>query len=104
VVGVVAIQCILPEDNGQVRSHYVFSRSSGPSSGCIDDQPASRVLLRLVFVDVGDLEVWGPLDGPETWSKRRYSTRVLLLMVVVLVPGREVANVPSRPSPGSATS
>jgi hypothetical protein len=94
----------MPEDDGQVCSHHVFSCPSGPSSGCIDDQPASWVLLRLVFVDVGDLEVWGPLDGPETWIKCRHSTRVLLSTVVVSVLGRGVADVSSRPSPGRATS
>jgi hypothetical protein len=77
---------------------------SGPGSGCIDGQPASRVLLGLVFVDVGDLEVWGPLNGSETWSKRRYSTHVFLSTTVVPVLGRGVADVLSQPSPGSATS
>jgi hypothetical protein len=65
---------------------------------------ASGVLLRLIFVDVGDLEVWGPMDGPETRSKRKYSTRVLLSTIVVPVSGRGVADVLSRPSPGCATS
>jgi hypothetical protein len=50
---------ILPEDDGQVRSHYIFRCPSGPGSGRIDGQPASRVLLRLIFVYVGDLEVRG---------------------------------------------
>jgi hypothetical protein len=37
---------------------------SGLGSGCIDDQLASWVLLRLVFVNVGDLEVWGAIEWP----------------------------------------
>jgi hypothetical protein len=43
---------------------------SGSGSGGVDSQPASRVLLRLVLVDVGDFEVRGPLNGPETGSER----------------------------------
>jgi hypothetical protein len=98
------MQCILPEDDGQVRSHHIFSCPSGPSSGGIDNQPASQVLLRLVLVDVGDFEVWGPLNGLETWSERRYSTCVLLSTIVVSVPRRGVADVLPRPSPGCAAS
>jgi hypothetical protein len=56
----------------------------------MDSQPASRVLLRLVLIDVGDFEVWGPLNGPETRSERRYSTRVLQLMIVVSIRGGEL--------------
>jgi hypothetical protein len=55
----------------------------------VDDQPAARVLLGLVLVDVGDLEVGRPLDGPETWSKRRNFAHILLSVFVSLVPGRE---------------
>jgi hypothetical protein len=59
-----------------------------------------------VFVDPGvlhgDLEVWGPLDGPETRSKRGYSTFVLLSMFMVSVLGRGVGDVPSRLSPDRA--
>jgi hypothetical protein len=94
----------MPKNDGQVCSHHVFGRPSGSGGGRIDGQPASWVLLRLILVDVGDLEVWGSLDGPETRSKRRYSTCVLLPMVVVPVPGRGVADVPSQSSPGRATS
>jgi hypothetical protein len=90
------LPCILPKDDGHVHYHYIFSCPSGSGSGCIDGQPASRVLLRLIFVDVGDLEVWGPLDGPETWSKRRYSIRVLLSAIVVPVQVRGVADMSSR--------
>jgi hypothetical protein len=64
------LQRIVPEDDGQVRSHHIFSCPSGPGSSGIDSQPASRVLLRLVLVDVGDFEVRGPLNGPETRSER----------------------------------
>jgi hypothetical protein len=67
-------------------------------------QPTSRVLLRLILVDVGDFEVWGPLNGPETWSERRYSTRVLLSTIVVSIPRRGVADVLPRPSLGCAAS
>jgi hypothetical protein len=69
----------------------------------MDGQPASWVLLRLVLVDIGDLEVWGPLDGPETRSKRGYSTCVFLSTFMVSVPGRGVGDVLSRPSPDQAT-
>jgi hypothetical protein len=85
-----------------VRSHHIFSCPSGPGSGGIDSQSASLVLLRLVLVDVGDFEVCGPLNGPETRSERRYSTHVLLSTIVVSVPGRGVADVQPRSSPGCA--
>jgi hypothetical protein len=35
-----------------------------PSGSRVDSQPAARILLGLVLVDVGDLEVGRPLDGP----------------------------------------
>jgi hypothetical protein len=56
-----------------------------------------------MLVDVGDLEVRGPLDGPETRSKRGYSTCVFLLMFMVSVLGRGVSDVSYRPSPDRAT-
>jgi hypothetical protein len=93
------VQRILPEDDGQVHSHHIFSCPSGSSSGGIDGQLASRVLLRLVLVDVGDFEVRGPLKGPETWSERRYSTCVLLSTMMMSVLGRGVVDVVPRPSP-----
>jgi hypothetical protein len=67
-------------------------------------QPAPRVLLGLVFVDVGDLEVGGPLDGPETRSKRGDPTCVFLSAFVRSVPGRGASSVSSRPTPDRATS
>ena len=91
------MQCILPEDDGQVCSHHIFSCPSGPGSGCIDGQLASRVLLRLVFVDVGDLEVGRPLDGPETLSERGNSARILLQMFMSSVLGRGVGSVTEPP-------
>jgi hypothetical protein len=96
------LQRILSEDDGQVCGHHIFSCSSGSGGDGVDDQPASRILLRLVFVDVGDFEVRGPLNGLETWGERRYSTHVLLSMMVTLVPGRGVVDVVPRPSPGRA--
>jgi hypothetical protein len=92
------------KNDWQVYSHHVFSRPSGPGDGRIDGQPASRVLLRIILVDVGDLEVREPLDGLETWSKRGYSTCVFLSMFMVSVLGRGVGDVLSRPSPDRATS
>jgi hypothetical protein len=83
------LQCFLSKNDGQICSHHVFSCPSGSGSGRIDGQPASRILLRLVLVDVGDLEVWGPLDGPETWSKRGYSTCVFLSTFMVSSWGGE---------------
>jgi hypothetical protein len=49
------------------------------------------VLLRLVFVDVGDHEIRGALDGPEARSERGDSTRVLLSMIMPSIPGRGVS-------------
>jgi hypothetical protein len=94
------LQRILPEDDGQVCSHHIFSFPSGSGGGGIDGQPASRVLLRLVLVDVGDFEVRGPLNDPETWSEHQYSTCVLLLMMMMSVLGKGVVDVVPRPSPG----
>jgi hypothetical protein len=44
------------------------------------------------------------LNGPEAWSKHRYSTRLLLLSMMMSVPGRGVVVVVPRPSLGRATS
>jgi hypothetical protein len=96
------LQRILPEDDGQVRGHHIFSCPNGSGGGGVDSQPASRVLLRLVLVYVGDFEVRGPLNGPKAWSECRYSTCVLLSMMMMSVPGRGVVDVVPRPSPGRA--
>jgi hypothetical protein len=85
-----------------MRSSYL-QLASGPGGGRIDGQPASLVLLRLVLVNIGDLEVWGPLDGPETRSKHEYSTCIFLSTFMVSIPGRGVGDVSSRPSPDRAT-
>jgi hypothetical protein len=77
-VGVGATTTSPAPGNGQVRRHDVLHCPSSPSDSRIDGQPASRVLLRLVLVDVGDLEVGRPLNGPETGSKRGNSARILL--------------------------
>jgi hypothetical protein len=96
------LQRILPEDDGQVCGHHIFSCPSGSGGGGVDNQPSSWILLRLVLVDVGDFEVRVSLNGPETWGERRYSTRVLLSMMVMSVPGRGVVDVVPRPSLGRA--
>jgi CheY-like chemotaxis protein len=96
------LQRILLEDDGQVCGHHIFSCPSGSGSGGVDSQPASQVLLRLVLVDVGDFEVRGALNGPETWSERRYPTCVLLSTMMMSVQGRRVVDVVLRPSPGRA--
>jgi hypothetical protein len=96
------LQRILPEDDGQVCGHHIFSCSSGSGGGGVDSQPASRILLRLVLVNIGDFEVRGPLNGPETWGERRYSKRVLLSMMVMSVLGRGVVDVVPRSSSGRA--
>jgi hypothetical protein len=46
------LQCILPEDDGQVRCHDILHYSSGLGSDCVDSQPAARILLGLGLVDV----------------------------------------------------
>jgi hypothetical protein len=71
---------------------------SGSGGGGVDSQPAFRNLLRLVLVDVGDFKVRGPLNGPETWSERRYSTCVLLSAIMMSILGRGVVVVVPRPS------
>jgi hypothetical protein len=98
------LQCILPENDRQVCGHHVFGCPSGSGGGGVDSQPASRILLRLVLIDVGDFEVWGPLNGPKTRSECRYSTCVLLSSMMTPVLGRGVVVVVPRPSPGRAAS
>jgi hypothetical protein len=98
------LQCVLPEDNGQVCGHYVFGRPSSSSGSGVDGQPASWILLRFIFVDIGHLEVRGPLNGPKAWSKCRHSTHVFLSSRMMSVPGRGVVVVVPRPSPGGTAS
>jgi hypothetical protein len=57
------LQRVLPQDNGQVRRHDILRRPSGSGGSRVDSQPAAWVLLRLVLVDIGDLEDGRPLDG-----------------------------------------
>lgn len=59
------LQRVLPQDNGQVHCHDIFRRPSGSTSGHVDDQPPTWVLLGFIFVEIGDLEVWRPLDRPK---------------------------------------
>jgi hypothetical protein len=98
------LQRVLSEDNGQVRSHHVLGCPSSSGGGGVDGQPASRILLRFVFVDVGDFEIRRPLDGHDAWGKGRYSTHVLLSLMMMSLPGRGAVVVVPRPSPGGATS
>jgi hypothetical protein len=98
------LQLVLPQDNGQVHRHHVLHCPGGPCSSRVDSQPATRVLLSLVLVDVGDLEVGRPLDGPELWSKRENSACVLLLVLMSSVLGRGVGSRSSRPSSERPTS
>jgi hypothetical protein len=58
------LQCILPKDDGQVCGHHIFGCPSSSGGGGVDGQPASRILLKLVLVNIGDFEVRGPLNGP----------------------------------------
>jgi hypothetical protein len=53
------LQHVLPKDNRQVRDHHILGCPCGSGSGGVYGQPASRILLRFTFVDVGDLEVRG---------------------------------------------
>jgi hypothetical protein len=98
------LQCVLPEDNGQVCGHYVFGCPNSSSGGGVDGQPASWILLRFIFVDIGYLEVRRPLNGPKAWSKCGHSTRVFLSSGMMSVPGRGVVVVVPRPSLGGTAS
>jgi hypothetical protein len=69
----------------------------------VDGQPAARVLLRLVLVNIANLEVGRPLDVPEMWIERGNSACVLLPMFMSSVPGRGVGSRSSRSSPERAT-
>jgi hypothetical protein len=93
-----SLQRVLPQDNGQVRRHDVLRCPSSPGGSRVDDQPAARVLLRLVLVDIGDLEVGRPLDGPEMWSEHGNSSRVLLPVFMLSFPRRGVGSRSSRSS------
>jgi hypothetical protein len=93
----------LPQDNGKIHRHDVLRCPSSPGSSRVDGQRAARVLLRLIFVDVGDLEVGRPLDGPEMQSECGNSARVLLTVFISSVLGRGVGSGLSRPSPEWAT-
>jgi hypothetical protein len=90
---------VLPQDNGQVHRHDILYSPNSSGGGRIDGQPASRVLLRLIFVDVGDLEVRRPLDGLEARSKREDSASIFLPMFAPSVLGRGV-NIRSSPRNG----
>jgi hypothetical protein len=83
-------------------SHLRLPQQLG--GGGVDGQPASQILLRLVLGDVEDFEVRGPLNAPEAWSERRYSTCVLLSSMVMFIPRRRVVVVVPRTSLGCATS
>jgi hypothetical protein len=98
------LQRVLPEDDGQVCGHHVLGCPGGSGSGSVDGQPASRILLRLIFVNVGYPEIRGPLNGSKTWSKCRHSTCVLLSSRIMSVSGRGMVVVVLRPSPGGAAS
>jgi hypothetical protein len=90
---------VLPQDNGQVRRHDVLCCPSSSDGSRVDNQPAARVLLRLILVDIGDLEVGRPLDGPKMWSERGNYSCVLLPVFMSSVPGRGVGSRSSLPSP-----
>ena len=47
-----SLQCILPEDDGQVCCHDVLHCFGGPCGGRLDSQPVPQILLGLVLVDV----------------------------------------------------
>jgi hypothetical protein len=49
-------------------------------------------LLRLILVNVADLEVGRPLDGPETRSECRNSASVLLPVFMSSILGRGVGS------------
>jgi hypothetical protein len=85
------LQCVLPQNDGQLRRHDVLHCPSSLGGGCIDGQPAPRILLRLIFVDVGDLEIRRPLDGSEARGKHGDPACVLLSMIMSSIPGRGVS-------------
>jgi hypothetical protein len=92
------LQRVLSQDNGKVHRHHVLYCPGSPGSSRVDSQPAAQILLGVVLVNVGDLEVGRPLDGPETQSKREDFACVFLSMFVLLAPGRGVGSMSSRPS------
>jgi hypothetical protein len=53
------LQRVLPKDDRQVRGHHIFGRPSGSGDSGVDGQPASRILLGFIFVDIRDLEIRG---------------------------------------------
>jgi hypothetical protein len=66
----------------------------------VDDQPASRVFLGLVFINIGDFEVRRPLDGSKPRGEGGDPARFpfLLSMIVSLVPRRGASLISPRPS------
>jgi hypothetical protein len=79
--------------------YAVMMSSVAPASQAgIDSQPSSQVLLGLIFVDVGDLEIRGPLNGLEARGKRGDPIRILLSMITSSIPGRGVSVRSPRPS------
>jgi hypothetical protein len=98
------LQRVLPLDDGQICHNYVFCCPCGPGGGRVDGQPATWVLLGLVLINIRDLEVGGPLDGPEMWSKCRDFARVLLLAFMRLILGRGAGSMSSQPSSDRASS
>jgi hypothetical protein len=92
------LQCILPQNDGQVRYHDVLCCPSSLGSSCVDGQPTPWVLLGLIFVDVGDFEIGRPLDGLEARGERGDLARIHLSMIMPLIPGRRVSIRSPRPS------
>jgi hypothetical protein len=81
------MQCILPENDGQVRCHDVLYCSDSPCDSCIDGQLAIRMMLGLVLVDVRDLEVRRPLNHLES-GERTETSHVLWPPDILLERGR----------------
>jgi hypothetical protein len=94
------LQCVVPQNDGNVSCHDVFCCPSSLGSGCIDGQPTPWVLLGLILVDVGDFEIGRPLDGPKARGERGDPACILLSMIMSSILGRGTSIRSPQPSPG----
>jgi hypothetical protein len=53
--------------------HHILHHPSDPGGHGVNDQPAARVLLCFIFVNIGDFEVWQPLHCSQLVGEGRDS-------------------------------